>query len=895
MRISSTLKRRLLLVAFVVTIAGCGGGGGGVQTVQGEAMAALSDATVLYSKLPRINEEFSISIRQQTNAGKRYIWSVISQPAGANLVLTPVSQTDGVTFTPVVAGDYQFRVSSETESTTVNFYIDPNFPFSTDKVSLHEGSFADDTYAGRVTNQVWLYSRTLNQLMLEQLAAQYPAFQVIGFDSVNGLLLQFDESDLNNQSALGNMKLESGVVSVVHRIVTGDKFVEEADLTPDDGSSFTDGGDNWHLERIGAEQAWDITTGSDNILIGVSEPDKKFFINHEDLIGRFGLTMVAGAGDESHPSTVAGVIGAITNNGKGMSGLNWVSKMATADSGEDELRRLAGSGSIKVINSSWGLLNVPADDTDMADSSVASAREQRAFDRTRGYRKLMESFPNHLFVNSAGNGFGGENGTAVDGRYHSPALQYAEIGTLRPVTNSLFVAAMEQDGRLRESSNYGESVEIAAPSGFKSIEGENGYGTFYGTSMAAPVVSGVASLIYSVNPNFSAHTVKAILLSSATEFVTERHTEPSNDGATELLPNPIPVVNAAAALRMAADLAAGLKAEVLQSIDNPFVNTTHVQVLSATGEFETVSFPYELNGVPGIATGPEVRLPIEGLTGPLILSSTEVKFRNRGLGSTTTGTFEQTLENPRIALNLYSASSNLPVGDAQITIEPVNVFNSRFDSATGAAGANGQTSVFLMSGAYRVIVNASGYEKFSTLINIVNQGQRIFVNLPLTSAIDPVDPIGAGQDSCLIGKWALDMVHFQEQLDLTDSGFVVSGQATAQMPPDGIGTMDVQLTFTASNDVDGEPAFITTITQVGEFKYRWGTDDNVYLVESRGSTVNELTIVTIDGVIISHTSDGPPVSVNEPGNNSSPYTCQGNVWTVEASGENTVATRFNRL
>ncbi|MFK7965472.1 MAG: S8 family serine peptidase [Burkholderiaceae bacterium] len=892
MRFSPAWKHSILLVALALSISACssGGGGGDTQSNQQENAAALSNATILYSKQPRINEELSLSVKQQTGLEQSYTWTVTAEPLGANLSLTPLPEVNGVKLTPTVAGHYELRVTSEAESATVNFYIDPRFPFSANKVSLYEGTFADDSYHGRVTNQVWLYSQTLDQSRLEQLAAQYPTFQVVGYDQINGLLLQFDDSNMQNMTALGSMRLASGINSVVNRVVTGDGLIEESDRTPDDGSAFDDGGDNWHLERIGAEQAWDITTGSDNILIGISEPGEKFFINHEDLSGRFGLSLEASEGDDSHPSSVAGALGAVTDNGKGMSGINWVTRLSTAGSGEDELRRLAGSGSTKVINSSWGLLKAPAEGTDMADESVASAREEAAFDMTRGYRKLMSQFPNHLFVNSAGNGVKGPDGTAIDGRYHSPALQYSDIGTFRPVSNVLFVAAMQEDGKLRESSNYGESVEIAAPAGYKSIDGPNGYDTFSSTSSAAPVVTGVASLIYSVNPNFSAQTVKTILLSSATEFVSERHTESGNDGATEPLPNRIPVVNAAAAVQMAQELAAGLRAELIQTIDNPFRNITSVQVQSATGQWETVSFPYTLNSAEGFATGPEVKLTLDDPAATLTLSSNAVKFRNRGLGTASTGTFEQVLENPHIALNLFNRTSTLPVANAQITIEPVNVLNARFESVTDVAGANGQTNVYLMSGAYRVMVRAAGYENFTTLVNIVNQGQRIVVNLPLTPANGSTGPIGAGIDACLVGKWSLDIAHYQAQLDQADSGFVVAGDGIARLLPDGNGTLDLSLTYTAASE---DQAFVTTITQNSRYKYEWRTDANVYSVESLGAIEDVISVVTIDGVVVPAPPAEPPATA--PTDSSAPYMCVGDVWTVEASGENTIATRFNRL
>ena len=895
MRTSSPWHQLVLLLVTVITIAGCSGGGTTTdQTVADETPGALSTATIVVSNQPRIDQPLMVSVKQSANTGndvQRYIWSVLSQPAGANLTLTPAPD-DGVIFTPVVAGDYRLRVASELESAAISLFVSANLPFLTGKVSLYEGSFADETYVGRVTNQVWLYSQTLDQSMLEQLAVQYPAFQIIGFDSVNGLLLQFDESSQINQASLDQMRLASGVVSVVHRIVTGINVIDEAELTPDDGSSFNDGGDNWHLERIGAEQAWDVTTGSSNILIGVSEPEESVFSNHEDLAGRFGLILSESSGDDSsHPSAVAGTVAAISNNGKGISGLNWVSKISMAGSGEDELRRLAGSGSTKVINSSWALLKAPNEGTDMSDDVVASAREQDAFDLTRNYRKLMREFPNHLFVNSAGNGVKGPDGTAIDGRYHSPALHYSQIGRLSLVPNAIFVAAMQEDGKLRESSNYGESVEIAAPAGYKSIDGENGYDTFSSTSAAAPVVSGVASLIYSVNPNFSAANVKDILLSTATEFVTERHTESGNDGETETLAHPIPVVNAAKALQLAESLAAGLKANVSQYFDNPFVNRTNVQVLSATREFSTTVFTYELNGVSGVSTGSEAEITLHDPTDVLMLSSNNVKFRHKNLDTTVTGEFQQTLENPNIAFNLFNKDSYLPVSNAEITLEPVNAINARFDSFTGPAGADGQTRVYLMSGLYRVVVKAVGYEEHRTLINIVNDGQRIFVNLPLASATDTGDPVGTGLDQCLIGKWALDITHLQAQLD---PGVAVFGNATARMLPNGVSTTDMQLTYTISDPADAQ-ATVITITQSGTFKFEWSTGNDMFFVESRGSTVNETSTVTIDGVTVEGGSGEPPVTISGPGDSRSPYSCNGNVWIVEAAGENNVTTRFNRL
>lgn len=113
-----------------------------------------------------------------------------------------------------------------------------------------------------------------------------------------------------------------------------------------------------------------------------------------------------------------------------------------------------------------------------------------------------------LFVVAAGNGDQLGNGYDIDVNPVYPAsLPYDNLIT---VGNILF------DGNLDESSNYGaQSVDLAAPGVYilSTVSGGS-YGYMSGTSMAAPMVTGAAAMIYSSHPELDVLGVKQVLLSS---------------------------------------------------------------------------------------------------------------------------------------------------------------------------------------------------------------------------------------------------------------------------------------------------------------------------------------------------------------------------------------------
>ena len=73
------------------------------------------------------------------------------------------------------------------------------------------------------------------------------------------------------------------------------------------------------------------------------------------------------------------------------------------------------------------------------------------------------------------------------------------------------------DGNLAKSSNYSANiVDIAAPGTYiVSTTTDNSYGFMTGTSMAAPMVTGVAAMLYSYRTDITLSEVKGILINSA--------------------------------------------------------------------------------------------------------------------------------------------------------------------------------------------------------------------------------------------------------------------------------------------------------------------------------------------------------------------------------------------
>lgn len=293
-------------------------------------------------------------------------------------------------------------------------------------------------------------------------------------------------------------------------------YLVEALNTPTDPKYYS----QWALSKISAPAAWDNTVGDGSIVVAVidsgvnfNHPDLKanMWVNGSELNGVpgvdddgngviddvFGYNAVANNGnpmdDNGHGTHVAGIIGAVGNNGQGVSGVNWNVKIMpckfmnangsgyTSDAIEclQYIRTMKDRGvNIVATNNSWG-----------------GGYSQALFDAIKGQQDI-------LFIAAAGNS-----------TVNNDSLPTYPAGYDLP--NIISVAATTSTDSMASFSNYGRrTVQIGAPGDLIYSTLVNGsYGYKSGTSMAAPYVTGLAALIKAKYPSLDWRGIKNLILS----------------------------------------------------------------------------------------------------------------------------------------------------------------------------------------------------------------------------------------------------------------------------------------------------------------------------------------------------------------------------------------------
>ena len=273
---------------------------------------------------------------------------------------------------------------------------------------------------------------------------------------------------------------------------------------------------------ISALDAWDKTHGSEKVVVAVLDSGVDY--THRDLSNNmwvrpdsldpyfdeqlgavddeYGFSAVGDEArdpmdDNGHGTHCAGIIGAEGDNNEGIAGVNWkveimpLKFMSAGGFGTTKdaieainyvIARKKAGVNVRVISASWG-----------------SRQKSRALGDV--IRKAGDE--GILFVAASGN-----NSQNADRFPHYPSGY--------DLPNVLSVAALNRRDELASFSNYGpKSVHLAAPGAeilSTWLKGE--YEEHSGTSMATPVVAGVAALVLSVEPNLSVAELKQRLLDS---------------------------------------------------------------------------------------------------------------------------------------------------------------------------------------------------------------------------------------------------------------------------------------------------------------------------------------------------------------------------------------------
>ena len=283
---------------------------------------------------------------------------------------------------------------------------------------------------------------------------------------------------------------------------------------------------------INLPAAWDITTGSASIVTAVIDTGIR---PHVDFAGRTvpGYDFIVdtavsndgngrdadpsdpgdyGCGSNStwHGTHVAGTLGAASNNGTGVSGVNWVSKILPA----------------RVLGVCGGYISDIADavrwSAGIAVAGVpANANPARVENLSLGGTEPCSNTMQSAITDAVA------RGTVV---VVAAGNENSDVATSEPAncTGVIAVGATTRNGSRASFSNYGTGVTISAPgAGILStlnagttVPGADSYQFYSGTSMATPHVAGVVSLMLSQNPSMTPAQVKARLQATARAFPT---------------------------------------------------------------------------------------------------------------------------------------------------------------------------------------------------------------------------------------------------------------------------------------------------------------------------------------------------------------------------------------
>ena len=356
--------------------------------------------------------------------------------------------------------------------------------------------------------------------------------------------------------------------------------VQEASLVPNDQYFAL----QWNLTSpvagIRAPQAWDITTGSSGIVVGIVDTGYLF---HPDLdarvlpgadvitdpatardgdgrdlnaadMGTFNAAGECGAdsvlkSSSWHGTHVMGILGAIGNNGIGIAGVDWNSRLVPVRA----LGKCGRGTSADIVDGMrWAAgIPVPGLPVNPNPARVINMSLGGAGRCSLVYAASVADVMAHhaIVVAAAGN----DNQNALD-----------SVPAACPMV--MTVAAIGPTGDKASYSNFSTALEIAAPGGdatpttlvdaigstaFPGKEGDPGLPDYFfkqGTSQAAPHVSGVLSLMLSVAPGLTVSQMREIVQGTATPFPAGTRCATQGDCGRG-------IVNAAAAVSSARSLA----------------------------------------------------------------------------------------------------------------------------------------------------------------------------------------------------------------------------------------------------------------------------------------------------------------------------------------------------
>jgi len=468
-------------------------------------------------------------------------------------------------------------------------------------------------------------------------------------------------------------------------------FVAQAVGSPDD-SYF---GNQWALTKIGAPQAWDVTTGNPSINIAIL--DTGVDLDHPDLadkiVSNINFSSSPTVDDVyGHGTHVAGIAAAMTNNGVGVAGLGYSSTIMNVKVLGD-----TGSGTYSAIAS--GIMWAVDNGAEVINMSLGGSSPSSTLQDAINYAWSKGV----VVVAAAGN--------------------YGNTAPLYPAhyANCIAVAATDYTDAKASFSNYGDWVDVAAPGVFiYATLKDNSYGKKSGTSMASPHVAGLAALVFTTVSDTSGD-------GKLNDEVRSRIEATCDDiGVTGIGHGRI---NAARAVDSGPVPPGTITGQVTDAEDGSAISGA--QVSDGTGTATTdASGEYTMADVP--AGDYEVTASKEGYE----TSSLTVNVIS---GSTTLADFSlsEVILPGTITGSVTDAEDGLPIAGATVS-------DGTRTTTTDATGE--YTIIDVPAGNYEVTASKEGYHSASLIVTVLS-GSNALADFSLTEVILPGSITGSVTDA----------------------------------------------------------------------------------------------------------------------------------------------------
>ncbi|MFM2430279.1 MAG: hypothetical protein RLZZ511_1492 [Cyanobacteriota bacterium] len=430
----------------------------------------------------------------------------------------PNIETDRITSDDLAPGRYFIAVTPFETSTTYRLSLTTNAA-NPDRRYL-EGNFLANLFQPNLTNDRTIISGNGNSQFGQDL-----------FDTIDLSSITSDGAILNlarlNQGGIsvdpGNGLRQFDVLNLsdnrqilfegIDRIQFADRTI---DLTVQPNDPLFQ--DQWYLHATGVHQAWRFTTGNDRVLVGIGDsglavdqesnlhPDLTVPLNFdrntredfEDQRNLYNTNPLS-----SHGTAIHSIIAAKSNNNIGIAGINWNAPVTDVDllgGDRDDFTLVEG---IKTLISR----------RQPEQKLVINLSLESRYGVSPELEELVrQASPDILFVIASGNA--GRDRVAAPARL---ANDYSNV---------VAVGAIDRLGDRFGYSNYGPGLTLTAPANITTAEATKlGDQVLFqytdrgnGTSVAAPQVSGIASLVWSANPNLTATQVRNILAESSNDL-----------------------------------------------------------------------------------------------------------------------------------------------------------------------------------------------------------------------------------------------------------------------------------------------------------------------------------------------------------------------------------------